>query len=108
MTRPVCLQIYISRELSKRVREAAAACDLSVSHWAMSRLFDACANEDAASLSGTPIERIIRQSLFVMVGIDALLSGHPDSQLRERAHQAYTRKCRDLGLARPSESEGSN
>jgi hypothetical protein len=33
-----------------------------------------------------------------MVGVDALLAGHSDPRLRERAHQAYARKCKELGL----------
>lgn len=104
MSRPVCLQIYISRELSERIREAARACDLSASYWAMSRLYAACEREDP----DTPIQRTARQGVFAMVGIDALLAGHPDAHLRERAHQAYARKCRELGLALPSEPAGSD
>lgn len=108
MTRPVCLQVYISRELSGRIREAARKCDLSVSAWAMSRLDAACDEEVSASGTGIPIERLARQGVFAMVGIDALLAGHSDPHLRERAHQAYARKCRELGLiplSRRSDSE---
>lgn len=103
MTRPVCLQIYISHELSARIREAARASGLSVSAWAMARLNAACEDEVGPSGSGILIKRIARQSVFAMIGIDALLAGHPDPHLRERAHQAYTRKCVELGLARSSE-----
>lgn len=99
MTRPVCLQIYISHELNARIREAARASDLSVSAWAMSRLNAACGGEVGPSNTGALVERIARQSVFAMVGIDALLAGHPDPHLRERAHQAYARKCGELGLA---------
>lgn len=103
MTRPVCLQIYISHELSARIGEAARASDLSVSAWAMSRLNAACEDDASASRGRDPIERIARQSVFATVGIDALLAGHPDPHLRERAHQAYARKCGELGLTRSSE-----
>lgn len=103
MTRPVCLQIYISHELSARIREAARESDLSVSAWAMARLNAASEDEGGPSGSSVLIERIARQSVFTMIGIDALLAGHPDPHLRERAHQAYTRKCGELGLARSSE-----
>lgn len=103
MTRPVCLQIYISRELSARIRAAAGTSDLSISEWTRSRLDLACEHEVSASPIGLPIERIARQGVFAMVGIDALLSGHSDPRLRERAHQAYARKCRELGFVRPSE-----
>jgi hypothetical protein len=103
MTRPVCLQVYISHELNARIREAARASDLSVSAWAMSRLNAACDGEVGPSDTGALAERIARQSVFAMIGIDALLAGHPDPRLRERAHQAYARKCGELGLARSSE-----
>lgn len=33
-----------------------------------------------------------------MVGVDALLAGHADHGLRERAHQAYARKCKEIGV----------
>ena len=108
MTRPVCLRIYISHELSARIREAARTSDLSVSAWAMSRLNAACDGEVGPSGTGVLIERIVRQSVFAMIGIDALLAGHSDPHLRGRAHQAYARKrgeCKrgELGLARSSE-----
>lgn len=108
MTRPVCLQIYISRELSVRIREAARASDLSMSQWAMSQLSGACDGQGSASPKGFSIERIARQGVFAMIGIDALLAGHSDPHLRERAHQAYARKCRELALSPPTDSAGSN
>lgn len=107
MTRPVCFQIYISHELDTRIREAAAAKNLSMSEWARSLLNAACDDNGTATQIGGPIERIARQSVFAMVGIDALLAGHSDPHLRERAHQAYARKCRELGLATLAERSGS-
>ena len=99
MTRPICLQVYISNELSSLIRKAAKAKGISMSEWVRSLLANACAEDELASRLNTSIERISRQSVFLMVGIDALLAGHPDHALRERAHQAYARKCRELGLA---------
>ena len=99
MTRPVCLQIYVSHELSARIREVAGARNLSMSEWARSLLNAACDDDDSGSRIGGSIERIARQGVFAMVGIDALLAGHSDPHLRERAHQAYARKCRELGFA---------
>lgn len=84
MTRPVCLQIYISHELSARIRQAASTRNLSMSEWVRSLLNAACEDDDSASRIGGPIERIARQGVFAMVGIDALLAGHSDPQLRER------------------------
>jgi hypothetical protein len=33
-----------------------------------------------------------------MVGIDALLAGHSDPDLRDRARAAYARRCKQLGI----------
>ena len=108
MTRPVSIQIYVSRELGARVREVAQARELDVSAWVRSLLVDACEEAEAASLQNASSKRIDRQRVFVMVGVDALLAGHPDRGLRERAHQAYARKCRELGLGFSSEKGGSD
>ena len=107
MTRPICLQVYISDELSSLIRKSAKAKGISMSEWVRSLLANACAEDELASRLNTSIERISRQSVFLMVGIDALLAGHPDHALRERAHQAYARKCRELGLA-PIAGEGGD
>jgi hypothetical protein len=106
MSRPVCIQIYVSRELGDRIREVAGARELDVSAWARSLLARACDDAESTSQPDASDERAARQNVFVMVGVDALLSGHPDRDLRERAHQAYARKCRELGLALPSEKGG--
>lgn len=105
MTRPVCLQVYISNDLSAAIRSAAKARKISMSEWVRSLLAGACAGDDLTSRRDHPIDRIARQSVFLMVGIDALLAGHSDPRLRDRAHQAYARKCKELGLL-PTVVEG--
>ena len=107
MTRPICLQVYISNELSSLIRKTARGKGISMSEWVRSLLANACAEDEIASRLNTSVERISRQSVFLMIGIDALLAGHPDHALRERAHQAYARKCRELGLA-PTPGEGGD
>ena len=105
MSRPISLQVHVSNDLAVRVRDAARRREISVSEWIRSLLSRACEDDDYVSRLEHSVDRISRQSVFVMVGIDALLAGHPDHALRERAHQAYTRKCRELGLA-PAGGEG--
>jgi hypothetical protein len=105
MSRPVCLQIYVSHELGARIRVVAQSQELDVSAWARSLLAAACDDPGPALKDSAPDDRTARQSVFVMVGVDALLAGHSDPRLRERAHQAYARKCRELGLA-PTAVEG--
>ena len=48
------------------------------------------------------------ERVFTMVGVDALLAGHADHGLRERAHQAYARKCKELGLTANAGEGGSD
>lgn len=99
MARPLSLQIYVSNDLAHRVRMAAKAKGMSVSEWVRLLLMAACDGDDPASGQAALIERIHRQSVFAMVGIDALLAGHSDPQLRDRAHAAYARRCKQLGIA---------
>jgi hypothetical protein len=108
MSRPICIQIYVSRELGTRIRGLAQTRELDVSAWARSLLAAACDDAEFASRTNAIGDRAARQNVFVMVGVDALLAGHPDRDLRERAHQAYARKCRELGIALPSEKGGSD
>jgi hypothetical protein len=108
MTRPKSLQVHVSDDLAARVRAAAMRRDLSLSEWIRSLLMRACDDDDLVSRVDTKVERMARQSVFIMVGVDALLAGHPDNRLRERAHQAYGRKCKELGLVAATDEGGSN
>ena len=108
MTRPICLQVYISSELSSLIRKAAKAKGISMSEWVRALLANACTEDDLASRLDASIERISRRSIFLMVGVDALLAGHPDHALRGRAHQAYARKCKELGLSTSVGEGGSD
>lgn len=107
MTRPICLQVYISHELRERLRAAARSKGVSVSEWVRYLLVDALEGRSPAPPSDPRLDRLSRQSVFTMVGVDALLAGHNDSGLRDKAHKAYGRQCAKLGLA-PSSSEGGS
>ena len=105
MTRPKSLQVHVTVELAERVRTAAKRRDISVSEWIRSLLSQACENDDLASKLETSVDRVSR---LTMVGVDALLAGHADHSLRERAHQAYARKCKELGLSANAGEGGSD
>lgn len=107
MSRPISLQVHVSNDLALRVRAAVHRREISVSEWIRSLLSQACDDDDYVSRLEHSVERIARHSVFVMVGVDALLAGHVDHALRERAHQAYARKCRELGLAASSDEAGA-
>jgi hypothetical protein len=108
MARPSSLQIYVPAELAERVRLAAAAHGLGVSEWLRSVVFRACEEEASGAEAQATLAKLHRHSLFALVGIDALLAGHPDHGLRERTHKAFARKCRQLGLASANEEGASD
>ncbi len=99
MPRPISLQVYVSPELAQQVRAAAEADGLAVSQWLRSQLKKALANGPAGATDRGLLDKLYRQSLFAFVGLDALLSGHPDHTLRERAHTAWKARCNEAGMA---------
>ena len=98
MPRPISLQVYVSPELGEQVRCAAAANGLAVSEWLRSQLKKALDGELASAGDRGLLDKLYRQSLFAFVGLDALLSGHPDHTLRERAHTAWKARCKEVGI----------
>ena len=99
MPRPISLQVYVSPELAEQVRCAAAANGLAVSEWLRSQLKKALDGELTGAGDRGLLDKLYRQSLFAFVGLDALLSGHPDHTLRERAHTAWKARCKEAGFA---------
>ena len=108
MTRPICLQVYISLELRERLRAAARSKGVSVSEWVRFLLVDALEGRSPTASGDPRLDRLSRQSVFTMVGVDALLAGHNDPELRDKAHKAYSRQCAKLGLAPTSNERGSD
>lgn len=98
MPRPISLQVYVSPELAAQVRAAAASHDLAVSEWLRSTLRQALDSAPNVGANGDLLGKLYRQSLFAFVGLDALLSGHPDHTLRERAHTAWKARCKEAGI----------
>lgn len=107
MSRSSVLQIYVTPDLAERVRGVAVAHGLDVSQWVRSLIVRACDDEPGGDgQNRTTLGRLHRHAVFAMVGIDALLAGHPDPKLRGRAHQAFTRKCREAGIVAASDEGG--
>ena len=99
MSRPISIQVYVNTELAERVRSAAAGSDLTVSEWLRSLIRQRFDSEPSASNDQDLLGKLYRQSLFAFVGIDALLSGHPEHLLRGRVHEAYTARCKQADVA---------
>ena len=57
MTRPICLQVYISSELSSLIRKAAKARGISMSEWVRALLANACSEDELASRFDASISR---------------------------------------------------
>lgn len=108
MRRPISLQLYVTDELATRVRKTAGANGMAVSEWLRAAVQRACDEDFSSSANRTTLARLHRQSLFAMVGIDALLAGHSDNTLRDRAHKAFAAKCKDAGLASGQIAGGSH
>ena len=97
MYRYLCLQTYVSREIADWIKARASDRKVSVSVAVRDILVDAWQAESRseAQVSGQDPER---QAIFVSVALDALLSGHGDTTLRQRTHDAYHRRLRRLGF----------
>ena len=108
MSRPKCLQAYVSDELAARARAAAAASGLAVSEWLRTLIVRACDNDLTAASDRSVLIKLYRQSLFTMVGVDALLAGHSDHALRERVHTVFADRCRAAALSETTEEGGSH
>ena len=73
MSRPISLQVYVSAELAARARAAASANGLAVSEWLRGVVMRACDNDLSVASDRSVLVKLYRQSLFAMVGVDALL-----------------------------------
>jgi hypothetical protein len=107
MTRSITLQFHVSHELAERVRAAARARQMTVSEWLRLLLDHTTSDNNPDVVRARLLDRMARQSVFFMVGLDALLASHSDHALRERAHKAYARKCKELGLGAGSDEGGA-
>jgi hypothetical protein len=98
MSRPISLQVYVSHELAAQVRAAADAADLAVSEWLRLQINKSLEAGASGHADQRLLDKLYRQSLFAFVSLDALLSGHPDHTLRERAHAAWKKRCGDMEI----------
>ena len=108
MSRPISLQVYVSADLAARARAAASANGLAVSEWLRSVVVRACDNDLSVASDRSVLVKLYRQSLFAMVGVDSLLAGHSDHQLRERVHTAFAARCSAAGVAVTADEGGAH
>ena len=70
-------------------------------------IFDAWQRATEADLR-TPATDPVRQNIFITVALDALLTHHPDTTLRDKTVAAYQRRLERLGIVAPRPMGGDD
>ena len=104
MDRHLSLQTYVPRLIADWVKQQARDQNVSVSIIVRDHLVEVWQRENAPKSKRAALDPA-RQSLFITVALDALLSSHPDGQLRQRTHEAYARQLARRGLSREAGDE---
>lgn len=92
MTQLVSVQGWLPPALAAEVKAHCAKNLMSVSELVRSLIAEACEHGLEDNRLERQFERIASDLNFAAVALDALLAGHPDPQLRTRAHDAFARK----------------
>lgn len=97
MKRNHCLQTYVTAQVDDWIK--AQACERGVSS---SIVVGDCIHDewlrDMEADFRTPATDPVCQNIFITVALDALLTYHPETDLRERVVDAYHRRLVRLGL----------
>ena len=92
MNRLVPVQSWLPQEIAEQVKTHCQNSCLPVSEFIRTLVLEACATGLAANRIELHLEWISSDLNFTAVALDALLAGHADPTLRERVHEAFTRK----------------
>jgi hypothetical protein len=100
------IQTRLPIAVAAKVREHCTANGIGVGAFLRLLVMNAC----DAGLGDNQIERslgrIETDQCFTAVALDALLAGHPDPEMRTRAHAAFTRKIERRRIADAASGEG--
>jgi hypothetical protein len=88
----VPITIRLPRATAMEVRKHCAKSDLRLSEFIRSLVVEAHDQGLENNRIEQHLSRIDSDLNFVAVALDALLSGHPDNELRTRVHEAFARK----------------
>ena len=105
MTNHICLQTYLSYPLAQWVRSEADDHGECVSVFIRDLVMAAYIAQDEGNSDALKGLDKAREIVFSSVALDAILTAHPDSSLRQKTHDAYARRLQRLGLA-PASSNG--
>lgn len=88
----VALQFRVPKAVAAQLKAHCGARDLRVGEFLRSLVMRACDTGLGESLIDRQLARIETDQCFAAVALDALLAGHPDPDMRSRAHAAFVRK----------------
>jgi len=106
MTRHIPLQTYLPAHVAGWIREAAKTLDLTVSVIMRDIIMAAFREEQNRRDGSQDTDKLDRQSVFISIALDALLTAHTDKKLRDRVFEDYAQRIDDLGLAETSQNGG--
>lgn len=105
MKRNRSIQTYVTPLIEEWIRAQARERGVSSSIVVGDCIHDAWHREMEAEIR-TPATDPVRQYIFITVALDALLTFHPEADLRERTIEAYHRRLVRLGLVAPRPEGG--
>jgi hypothetical protein len=88
----VALQFRVPKAVAAQLKAHCAACNLRVGEFLRSLVMQACDAGLGERQIDRQLARIETDQCFTAVALDALLAGHPDPEMRSRAHAAFVRK----------------
>ena len=88
----VALQFRVPKAVAAQLKAHCTARDLRVGEFLRSFVMRACEAGLDESRTERQLARIETDQCFAAVALDALLAGHPDHDMRSRAHAAFVRK----------------
>ena len=97
MKRNHCLQTYVTAQVDDWIKAKARERGVSTSIMVGDCIHDAWLRDMEADFR-TPATDPVCQNIFITVALDALLTYHPETDLRERVVDAYHRRLVRLGL----------
>ena len=90
--RSVAFQVRLPRPIAEQVRAHCAKVGQRYGECLRLIIVDACNTGLGQNRTERQLARIETDQCFAAVALDALLAGHPDHDMRSRAHAAFVRK----------------
>mgnify|MGYP000156205158 FL=1 len=106
MTNHIRLQTFVPYHIARWVRETASSQNESISIFIRDILVASYLLREADKNALLTAGEKDRESVFASVALDAILTAHPGSSLRQKPHDAYARRLARLGLQSTSSNGG--